>query len=76
MDFKGILLGFKASLIASSCCTLPLILAVAFSMMGVGSITAALAIPKYKYFFITAAQHSYWPHSTSTSRNGVAGHAG
>ena len=52
MSFKGIVLGLKASIIASSCCTLPLFFVVLFSFTGAGSITAALAIPKYKYFFM------------------------
>lgn len=54
MKFKGFLMGLKAAALASSCCTIPLILVVAFSATGVGSITAALKIPKYKTFFILA----------------------
>jgi len=47
-------LGVRASLIASSCCTIPLALVFLFSASGVGSVTAALAIPKYKAYFVSA----------------------
>jgi len=50
----GILLGVKAAIIASGCCTIPLVLVFLFGLTGFGSITAALAIPKYKNFFIFA----------------------
>ncbi|MFH1835407.1 MAG: hypothetical protein ABH851_04375 [Methanobacteriota archaeon] len=52
MDFKGIKLGFKAALISSSCCTLPLAFVLVFGVLGAGSMTAALKIPKFKTYFI------------------------
>ncbi|MFH1787990.1 MAG: hypothetical protein ABH834_01260 [Candidatus Altiarchaeota archaeon] len=54
MKINGFLMGLKAAILASSCCTIPLILVVAFSATGVGSITAALKIPKYKTLFMVA----------------------
>ncbi len=54
MDLKDVYTGLKASIIASSCCTLPLILALLFSVLGLGSVTAAFKIPRYKWFFIAA----------------------
>ncbi|MFH0860264.1 MAG: hypothetical protein V1921_03600 [Candidatus Altiarchaeota archaeon] len=54
MDLRGVYTGVKASILASSCCTLPLLLVYAFSLLGAGSVTAALAIPRYKGFFIAA----------------------
>jgi len=52
MDLKGFWLGLKAAIIASSCCSFPLALVMAFSALGVGSATAALKIPKYKAYFL------------------------
>ncbi len=52
-DKAGLYVGLKAAIIASSCCTLPLVFALLFSLFGVGSVTAALAIPKYKWVFIS-----------------------
>jgi hypothetical protein len=54
VDFRGVLLGLKASVIASGCCGLPLVLAAVFSVAGVGSVSAALPIPRYKWFFVGA----------------------
>lgn len=53
MKVKGVLLGIKASIIASSCCSIPVALILLFSATGAGSMTAALAIARYKFFFIT-----------------------
>lgn len=52
MKLDGFITGVKAAVIASSCCTLPLLLFYIFTLTGFGSITLALKIPKYKYFFI------------------------
>jgi hypothetical protein len=52
MDFREILSGVKASIIASSCCSLPLALALLFTATGVGSITLALRIARYKNYFL------------------------
>ena len=52
MKFDGLKTGVKAAVIASSCCTLPLILFYIFTVTGFGSITLALKIPQYKLFFI------------------------
>lgn len=51
---KGVLAGVKASIISSSCCTLPLVLVIVFGLLGAGSVAAALKIPRYKIFFIAA----------------------
>ncbi|VVB54308.1 Uncharacterised protein [uncultured archaeon] len=51
MDLKGVWTGIKASIIASSCCSLPLALAMTFSTLGVGSLAAALRIARYKIAF-------------------------
>ncbi|MFH1055470.1 MAG: hypothetical protein V1744_05185 [Candidatus Altiarchaeota archaeon] len=52
--FKGLWLGLKSAIIASSCCSLPLALVLVFSALGSGSMTAALKIPRYKMFFAAA----------------------
>ena len=44
----------KAAVIASSCCTLPLLLVMLFGVFGAGSMTLALSIPRYKIYFIVA----------------------
>ncbi|MBD3388353.1 MAG: hypothetical protein GF416_04685 [Candidatus Altiarchaeales archaeon] len=54
MGLKGFWTGVKATIIASSCCTLPLILVMIFGTLGAGSMTAALKLPRYKLFFIAA----------------------
>ncbi len=53
MDFKGVWTAFKASIIASSCCSLPLMIALLLAGAGASSWTAALRIPQYKFFFIS-----------------------
>lgn len=52
MDLKGFWLGLKASIIASCCCSLPIALVMVFGVLVAGSATAALKIPKYKWYFI------------------------
>ncbi len=54
MDWKGLAIGLRSTFIASSCCSFPLALVVAFGALGVGSVGAALRIPKYKAFFAAA----------------------
>jgi hypothetical protein len=51
MDLEGIKTGIKASIIAASCCSLPLALAFLSAATGVGSITAALQISRYEMVF-------------------------
>ena len=53
-DFRGFRTGLKAAVIASSCCSLPLMFAVLFSAAGAGSMAAALKIPAYKTYFTAA----------------------
>jgi hypothetical protein len=45
-------IGIKAAIIASSCCSLPVLLAFFFLVAGVGSVSAALKIPQYRILFI------------------------
>lgn len=52
MDLKGFYTGLKASIIATTCCSIPLALVLLFSTLGVGSMTAALKITTYKNYFI------------------------
>src|SRR4030042_89782 len=52
MDYKGLLEAVKASILASSCCTLPIVIAFVLSLFGAGSVAAAYAIPRYKILFI------------------------
>jgi hypothetical protein len=50
----GVWDGVKAAIIASSCCSFPVALVYAFTVLGAGSVSAALKIPKYKWFFLAA----------------------
>ncbi len=52
MKFRDLFAGIKASIIASSCCSLPLALAFLFMATGVGNVVLALHIAKYKDYFI------------------------
>jgi len=54
MDWRGVVIGLRSAFISSSCCSFPLALVVAFGALGVGSVSAALKIPKYKAFFVAA----------------------
>ncbi|MFC2162107.1 hypothetical protein ACFLRF_00365 [Candidatus Altiarchaeota archaeon] len=45
-------MGLKASIIASSCCSLPIVIALVLSVFGISGMGAAFAIPRYKNFFI------------------------
>lgn len=51
MDWHGFKTGLKASLISSSCCSLPIALILLFSTVGAANMTAALRLPKYKTVF-------------------------
>ena len=48
----GILIGIKAAVISSLCCATPLLLVPVFILLGIGSVSAALRIPKYKAYFV------------------------
>lgn len=52
MEFRDLLTAIKASIIASSCCGLPLALAFLFMSTGVGNIILALQVAKYKDYFL------------------------
>ena len=52
MEFRDLLTAIKASIIASSCCGLPLALSFLFMSTGVGNIVFALQISRYKNYFI------------------------
>jgi len=52
MKFRDLLSAIKASIIASSCCSLPLALAFLFMSTGVGNIILALQVAKYKDYFL------------------------
>jgi len=52
LDTKAIWAGVKATIIASSCCSLPLLIAMLSGTLGAGSLTAALKIPRYKTYFM------------------------
>jgi hypothetical protein len=52
MEMKDVWLGAKAAIISSSCCSFPIALVLLFSALGAGSATAALKIPKYRWYFI------------------------
>lgn len=51
MDWDAIKTGIKASIIASCCCSLPLALAFLAAATGLGSITAALHVARYRELF-------------------------
>ena len=51
-SFGGVWIALKAAFLATLCCSTPLILVPLFMLMGAGSVTAALRIPQYKWFFI------------------------
>jgi len=52
MEVKDVWLGAKAAIISSSCCSFPIGLVLLFSALGAGSATAALKIPRYKWYFV------------------------
>ena len=48
----GLWIAVESAVLATLCCSSPLILVPLFVLLGVGSVTAALRIPEYKTVFI------------------------